>query len=92
MDKKSWHTLLHRSPSTHKYDYGHVLIVGGSEGMVGAPILAARAALRVGAGLTTIASTSKTVQLIDRDIEEVMTLALPSWRDNDLFLRRLRPL
>lgn len=49
--------------------------------MVGAPVLAARAALHVGAGLVTIASTSETVELIDRDIEEVMTLSLPPWAE-----------
>lgn len=47
--------------------------------MVGAPVLASRAAMRVGAGLATIASTSKTVNLINRDIEETMTLSLPPW-------------
>lgn len=51
--------------------------------MVGAPVLAGRAALRVGAGLVTIASTSETVKLIDRDIEEVMTLSLPPWNKID---------
>jgi len=49
--------------------------------MVGAPVLAARAALRTGAGLVTIASTYETVALIDRDIEEVMTLSLPPWSE-----------
>lgn len=81
MDKKSWHHLLVREPYTNKYDYGHVLVLGGSEAMIGAPVLAARAALRVGAGLVTIASTSETVSLIGRDIEEIMTLSLPSWNE-----------
>lgn len=49
--------------------------------MVGAPVLAARAALRAGVGLATTASTAKVVELIDRDIEEVMTLVLPSWNE-----------
>lgn len=79
MDKTSWDRLLYRNPQTNKYDYGHVLIMGGSEAMVGAPILTARAALRTGAGLVTIASPDKTAQLIDRDIEEIMTLSLPPW-------------
>lgn len=46
---------------------------------MGAPVLAGRATLRTGAGLATIASTSDAIRLIDRDIEEIMTLALPSW-------------
>lgn len=79
MNDDIWKALLHRSPNSHKYTYGHVLIIGGSVAMTGAPILAARAALRVGAGLVTIASTEDTVSLIDRDIEEMMTLSLPPW-------------
>lgn len=42
-----------RRRNTHKNHYGHVLIVGGDEGMSGAVALAARAALRAGAGLVT---------------------------------------
>ena len=39
-----------RRRDTHKGSYGNVLVVGGGAGMVGAPLLAARAALRLGAG------------------------------------------
>lgn len=81
MDKKSWQQLFARTQETNKYDYGHVLILGGSEAMIGAPVLAGRAALRSGAGLVTIASTSEAISLIDRDIEEIMTLSLPPWNN-----------
>lgn len=40
----------------HKGHRGHVLVVGGSLGMAGAPALAAISALRVGAGLATVAT------------------------------------
>lgn len=43
-----------RSETGSKYDAGAVLVVGGGVGMVGAPLLAAEAALRAGAGVVTV--------------------------------------
>ena len=43
--------LPRRKADSHKGDFGRVLIVGGSRGMIGAPALAASAALRAGADL-----------------------------------------
>lgn len=48
--------LPRRRRSAHKGDHGHVLIVGGDCGMAGAVLMAARAALRTGAGLVTVAT------------------------------------
>jgi ADP-dependent NAD(P)H-hydrate dehydratase / NAD(P)H-hydrate epimerase len=39
-----------RRRNTHKGTFGNVLVIGGAAGMMGAPLLAARAALRLGAG------------------------------------------
>lgn len=47
--------LPRRRSDAHKGDFGRVLVVGGSRGMIGAPALAAQAALRGGAGLVTMA-------------------------------------
>ncbi len=44
-----------RKHYSHKYHYGNLLIIGGSPGMVGAPFMAALAALRSGAGLSSVA-------------------------------------
>lgn len=53
------HSTLPKLPprrrDAHKGDFGRVLIIGGSVGMIGAPALAANAALRTGAGLVTVA-------------------------------------
>lgn len=46
--------LLSRPKFGHKGTFGHVLLVCGSEGMMGAGILAAAAALRSGCGLVTL--------------------------------------
>ncbi len=45
-----------RPRSAHKGHHGHVLIVGGGQGMAGAPRLAGEAAARMGAGLVSVAT------------------------------------
>ncbi|MBM4197240.1 MAG: NAD(P)H-hydrate dehydratase [Gammaproteobacteria bacterium] len=51
--------LAHRSRTAHKGDFGHVLVVGGNDGMAGAVRLAAEAALRAGAGLVSVATRAR---------------------------------
>ena len=48
--------LPRRARTAHKGDMGHVLLVGGEQGMAGAILLAARAALRGGAGWVSVAT------------------------------------
>lgn len=43
-----------RERDSHKGTYGHVLLIGGSKGFTGAIAMAARAALRSGAGLVSV--------------------------------------
>src|SRR3954465_1165093 len=47
--------LAPRPVEGHKGLFGRVLIVGGNDGMIGAPVLAGTAGLRMGAGLVQIA-------------------------------------
>lgn len=79
MDQALLHRLTHRPRDANKYDFGHVLVVGGSQGMTGAPLLAGKAALRIGAGLVTIASDVQTADKLDKRVEEIMTFALPTY-------------
>lgn len=57
-----------RARTSHKGNYGRVLLVGGARGYVGAIAMAARAALRSGAGLVTA--------LVPRSIEPVVAGAV----------------
>ena len=65
--------LARRKRSGHKGDYGHVLIVGGGEGMPGAVRLAGEAALRSGAGLVSIATHPSHAALLVASRPELMS-------------------
>ena len=62
-----------RSPQSHKGSCGHVAIIAGSIGHTGAALLAARASLRSGAGLTTLAGPRSLNTIFSASFPEVMT-------------------
>jgi NAD(P)H-hydrate epimerase len=66
-----------RPPDAHKGSFGHVLVVGGSEGKTGAVVLAATGALRAGAGLATAAVGASLHPVLELKLTEAMSLALP---------------
>ena len=64
--------LPKRDPAAHKGDFGKVHIVGGSRGYTGAPILAANAALRSGAGLVSLSVPSAVYDIVGAKCDEAM--------------------
>lgn len=66
-----------RSRDAHKGDYGRVAIIAGSRGKAGAAILAARGALRAGAGLVTVFCPESLEPTVVAALPETMTRGLP---------------
>lgn len=64
--------LLPRPREAHKGLFGHVLVVGGYYGMAGAVRLAAESALRVGAGLVSVATVPEHVGAVLCGRPEIM--------------------
>ncbi|MCZ2157308.1 MAG: NAD(P)H-hydrate dehydratase [Bryobacterales bacterium] len=65
-----------RERSSHKGDYGHVLVLGGSRAKPGAVGMASLAALRSGAGLTTVATVASAVDGLMHIAPELMAAPL----------------
>ena len=61
-----------QGPASHKYDRGHLLVLGGKEPTLGASRLASVAALRAGAGLVTLAAPSETYAIQAGALSDVM--------------------
>jgi NAD(P)H-hydrate epimerase len=74
-------TVLHEVPrKTHestKYRAGSVLVVGGSPGLTGAPMLAALAAFRTDAGYVAVAAPESTLPVLESRLLEAVKRPLP---------------
>jgi len=65
--------LAPRAVDANKGRFGHALIIGGSRGKSGAAALAGLAALRAGAGLSTVATAESALPTVAAHACEVMT-------------------
>ncbi len=66
--------LKPRKPFSHKGTYGHALLMAGNTGKMGAALLAAKACLRSGAGLLTLAIPENTAAIVFTALPEAMVL------------------
>src|SRR3990167_8222295 len=66
------HAFHQRDRSAHKGNFGHVLVIGGDYSMGGAVRLCAEAALRVGAGLVSVATHPAHIAAINAERPEIM--------------------
>ncbi|MBL6951238.1 MAG: NAD(P)H-hydrate dehydratase [Alphaproteobacteria bacterium] len=79
----SWPPL---SLEGHKYSRGHAVVLSGGPGKTGAARLAAGAALRVGAGLVTVASP---LAAVAENAAHLTAVMIDPWRDGAAFRRLL---
>ncbi len=73
-----------RPRRAHKYSVGMALVIGGSPGLTGAPVMASTAAARIGAGYVTCAIPASVQALASSRLTEIATVALPETRSGDL--------
>ncbi|MBQ8075670.1 MAG: NAD(P)H-hydrate dehydratase, partial [Oscillospiraceae bacterium] len=67
-----------RKPVSHKYSYGRALVIAGSKGFSGAPVLAANACERSGAGLTHLMVPDSIYTIAAIKCDGVLVTGLPA--------------
>lgn len=70
-------SLPRRTAGSTKFTSGHVVVVGGSPGLMGAPAMASLAAMRAGAGYVTVCVPASLRAILDVQLVEAMTRGLP---------------
>ena len=78
--------LPRRPLDAHKGDFGRCAILGGSVGYTGAPVLAAQAAVRTGAGLVSVGVPAPVWPIAASKLDEAMPYPLPAGKEGQLSL------
>jgi len=81
-----------RDPTAHKGSLGHLLLVAGSPGKIGAAVLAAEAAMRTGVGLCTVACPTQAHAVLQGRLLEAMAEPLEDTASLTLLLSGKRAL
>ena len=79
--------LMPRAHDANKGSYGHVLVIGGSLGKAGAAAMAGFAALRAGAGLSTVATPKSVLATVAAFHPELMTEPLAETEQGTISLQ-----
>ncbi|WBW99275.1 NAD(P)H-hydrate dehydratase [Oceanirhabdus sp. W0125-5] len=61
-----------RAKYSHKGNFGHVVVIAGSEGMTGAATITTKSVVKTGAGLTTLVSCEEALQGVRNFVPEAM--------------------
>jgi hydroxyethylthiazole kinase-like uncharacterized protein yjeF len=77
-----------RNRNAHKMNHGHVLVVGGDQGMAGAVAMAAEAAMYSGAGLVSVATHPTSVSALVARRPEVMTKSVTTSDELKVLMNR----
>ncbi|WP_029521785.1 bifunctional ADP-dependent NAD(P)H-hydrate dehydratase/NAD(P)H-hydrate epimerase [Persephonella sp. KM09-Lau-8] len=70
--------LPERKKNSHKYTYGHLLVIGGSKGKTGAPIMAAKSATAAGSGLVSVVVPEELDTIFETALIEEMSIPVDS--------------
>jgi NAD(P)H-hydrate epimerase len=81
--------LAPREREGNKGSYGHVAVIGGSLGKAGAAAMSGFAALRAGAGLSTVATPKSVLRTVASFHPELMTEPLPETEQGSISLKTL---
>lgn len=79
-----------RKKGTHKGTYGHLFVLSGSLGKTGAAVMAAKAALKMGAGLVTVGTPMSCLPIVARSMVELMTEPLAETEEKTLSFEALK--
>src|SRR2546428_10385139 len=89
-DIRAWLPL--RPRTAHKGTFGHAGIIAGSAGKTGASAMAAQAALRIGAGLVTVAAPRSVSDVLEAKLLEAMAYPVPETEARTLSKQALEAL
>jgi hydroxyethylthiazole kinase-like uncharacterized protein yjeF len=78
-----------REPWAHKYDFGHLLVIGGSKLYSGSPVLSSMAALRAGVDLVTIIAPERAANIAASFSPDLVTYPLKGDYLNERHLKDL---